>query len=66
MTVVHYSIVLGMKICKHCKVYSFLDINNIYSMSSYMYNYLKLEFIHAKDDNIGHSLTYDIKRCTYA
>ena len=35
-------------------------------MSSCMYNYLTLEYICAKDDNIGHSVTYDIKRCTYA
>ena len=35
-------------------------------MSSYMYNYLTLEFICAKDDNIGHSVTYDIKKCTCA
>ena len=45
---------------------SFLDANNIYSMSSYMYNYVTLAFIYAKDDNIGHSVTYDIKGCTYA
>ena len=35
-------------------------------MSSDMYNYVTLEFICAKDDSIGHSVTYDIKRCTYA
>ena len=57
----HCSIVLGMKILKHCKVYSFVDVNNIYYMSSDMYNYLTLEFICAIDDNIGHSVTYDIK-----
>ena len=62
MTVLQCSIVSGMKIWEHCKVYSFLDVNNIYSMSSYMYNYLRLEFICTKDDNIGHSVTYDIKK----
>ena len=31
-------------------------------MSSYMYNYLTLEFICAKDYNIVHSVTYDIKK----
>ena len=31
-------------------------------MSCYMYNYLTLEFICAKDENIGHSVTYDIKK----
>ena len=61
MTVVQCSIVLGMKIWEHCKVYSFLDVNNMYSMSSYMYNYLTLEYNCAKDDNIGHSATYGIK-----
>ena len=30
-------------------------------MSSYMYNYLTLEFICAIDGNIGHSVVYDIK-----
>ena len=62
MTVVQCSIVLGMKIWEHCKVHSFLDVNNIYTMSSYVYNYLTLEFICAKDDNIGHSITDDIKK----
>ena len=33
-------------------------------MLCYMYNYLTLEFICATDENIGHSVTYDIKRCT--
>ena len=46
-------------------MYSFVDVNNIYYMSSYMYNYLTLEFICEIDDNIGHYVTYDIKRCTY-
>ena len=58
MTVVHCSIVWGMKIWEHCKVYSFLDVNNIYSVSSYMYNYVTLEFICAKDDNIRNSVTW--------
>ena len=31
-------------------------------MSSCMYNYLTLELTYAKDDNIGHSVTYDIKK----
>ena len=62
MTDVQCSIVLGMKIQKYCKVYAFLDVNNIYAMSSYMQNYLTLEFICAKDYNIRHSVTYDIKK----
>ena len=66
MTVVQCSIVLGMKIWEHYKVYSFLDVDNIYSMSSYMYNYLTLKFISAKDDNTGHSVTYDLNMCTCA
>ena len=66
MTVVHCSIVLGMKILEHCKVYSFLDVNNIYAMPSFMHNYETLEFIYQKDDNKGPSVTYDIKRCIYA
>ena len=36
MTVVQCSVVLGIKIWKHCKVYAFLDVNNIYAMSTYM------------------------------
>ena len=60
MTVLQCSIVLGMKIWEHCKVYSLLDVNNIYSITSYM-DYLTLEFICAKDENIGHSVTCDIK-----
>ena len=62
MTVLHCSIVWGMKIWEHCKVYSFLDVNNIYYVSSYMYNYVTLEFICAKDDNIRNSVTYDLKK----
>ena len=31
-------------------------------MSSHMYNYVTLEFICAKDDNIGHSVAYDKKK----
>ena len=31
-------------------------------MSWYMYNYQILELIYAKDANIGHSVTYDIKK----
>ena len=31
-------------------------------MSWYMYNYQILELICAKDSNIGHSVTYDIKK----
>ena len=31
-------------------------------MLSYMYNYVTLEFIHAQDDNIRNSVTYDIKK----
>ena len=31
-------------------------------MSWYMYNYLILKLICAKDSNIGHSVTYDIKK----
>ena len=27
-----------------------------------MYNYSTLEFISEKDDNIGHSVTYDIRK----
>ena len=42
MTVVQCSIVLGMKILEHYKVYSFVDVNHIYDMSSNMYNYVTL------------------------
>ena len=31
-------------------------------MSCYMYNYHRLELICAKDENTGHSVTYDIKK----
>ena len=31
-----------------------------------MYNYVTLEFMCTKDDNIRHSVTYAIKRGTYA
>ena len=54
MAAVHCSIVLGMKISKHCKIHSFVDVNNIYYISSNMYIYLTQEFICAIDDNIGH------------
>ena len=54
MTVVWCGIVLGMKILEYCKLYSFVDVNHIYYMSSNMYNYLTLELICAVDDNIGH------------
>ena len=49
-----YSIVFGMKIVEYCKLYSFVDVNHIYYMSSNMYNNLTLELICAIDDNIGH------------
>ena len=51
MTVVQCSIVLGMKILEYCKLYSFVDVNCIYDLSS---NYLTLELIWAIDDNMGH------------
>ena len=54
-----------MKIWEHCKVYSFLDANNTYSVSSYMYIYVQLcntRVYLCKDDNIRHSVTYDIKK----
>ena len=39
-----------------------LDVNDIHCMSWYMYNYHRLELICAKDANIWHSVTYDIKK----
>ena len=44
-----------------CLIY-ILDVNDIHSMSWYMYNYHRLELICGKDANIGHSVTYDIKK----
>ena len=58
MTDIHWSIVWGIKIWEHCKVYSLLDVNNIYSMSFYMYNYVTVEFICAQDDIIRNSVTW--------
>ena len=43
-----------------CLIY-ILDVNDIYCMSWYMYNYHRLQLICAKDANIGHSVTYYIK-----
>ena len=65
MTVVQCSVVLGMNILEYCKVYSFVDVNYIYDMSSNVYNYVTLELIYSIDDGIGYKVTYDIKRCTY-
>ena len=31
-----------MKILEYCKIYSFVDVNHIYDMSSNMYNYVTL------------------------
>ena len=50
MTVVQCSIVLGMKILKYCKLYSFVHVNHIYDMSCSMYNYWTLKLICAIDD----------------
>ena len=44
-----------------CLIY-ILDVNDIYFMSWYMYNYQIIELICAKDENIGHSVTHDIKK----
>ena len=40
-----------------------LDVIDIYCMSWYMCNYWILELICAKDSNIAHSVTHDIKTC---
>ena len=39
-----------------------LNVNHIYCMSWYMYNYIILELICAKDSNIAHSVTHDTKK----